>query len=123
MEGTGVVCLEALRTEENHNNRSNGRRCSGRDSNWGLPNTEHEYCRICGVVTHGNIILVFTTSRPPTSTPHNLMLNIYNSSSALKRNLRTLCNCSNGTRYSHSAYSLMLRTADVVIVYIILVLV
>ena len=41
------------------------------------------------------------------------MLNIYNSLSQLKRNLKTLCNCSNGTRYSHSNYGLMLWTADV----------
>ena len=41
------------------------------------------------------------------------MFNGYKRSSALKRNLETIGNCSNGTRHSHSTYSLMLRTADV----------
>jgi hypothetical protein len=119
VRGSGVVCLEGLdrRALEGLrkiiNKRSHDRRCPDRDSNRGLPNTEHECCRLRGVVTRENTFLLFITSKPQISTPHNLMLNIYKSSLAIKRNLQTLCTCSNGTRYSHSTYSLLLRTADV----------
>jgi hypothetical protein len=119
VEGIGVVCLEGLDRRalqgprKTINNRTHVRRSPGRDSNGGLPNTEHECCRLRGVVTCENTFLLFTTSRSRTSTPRNLMFNGYKSSSALKRNLKTLCNSSNGTRDSHSAYSLMLRTVDV----------
>ena len=122
LEGSGVVCLvvldwcvlEGLR--KTLKNRSHDRRCPGGDWNRGFPNTEHECCRFRGVVTRENTFLLFTTSRPRTSTLHNLVLNIYKKSSALKRNLKTISNCSNGTRDSHSVYSMMLRTAGVVIV-------
>ena len=67
---------------------------------WMLPNL-----RCC---TRENTFLLVTISKPRTSAPHNLMFSGYKSSSALKRNLKTICNCSNGTRDSHSAYSMML---------------
>jgi len=116
VEGNGVVCLEGLDQRaleglrKTMNNRTHVRRSPGRDSNGGLPNTEHECCRLRGVVTREITFLLFTTSRSRTATPLNLTFNGYKSSSALKRNLQTLCNSSNGTRDSHSAYSLMLRT-------------
>jgi hypothetical protein len=114
-----VVCLEeqdwcvleGLR--KTINNRSHYSRCPGRDSNLGLPNMQHECCRPLCVVTRKNTFLLLPTSRPRTSTPHNLMFNVYKSSSLLKRNLKTLCIYSNGTHGSHSSYSLMLRTAVV----------
>jgi hypothetical protein len=107
LEGLDWCVLEGLR--KTINNRSHDRRSSGRDSNRGLPNTEHECCRLRGVAT----FLLFATSRPRTATPHNLMFNIYKSSSALKRNLKTLCNSSDGSHGSHSAYSMTLPPADV----------
>jgi len=119
VEGSGEVCLEVLdwcvleELRKTINNSSHDRRCPGRDSNRGLPNKEHEFWRLRGFVSRGNTVLVFTTSRHRTSTTHNAMLNIYKSSSALKINLKTFYKCSNGTRYSHSTYSLVLRTADV----------
>jgi len=94
VEGSGV--LEGL--TKTINNSSHNRRCPGRDSNRELPNTEHECCRLRSFVSRGNTFLLFNTSRPRTSKPHNLMLNIFKSSSALKSNLKTLCNCSNGTQ-------------------------
>jgi hypothetical protein len=129
VEGSGVVCLEGQDwcvlegLRKTVNNRSHYSRCPGRDSNLGLPNTKQECCSLHGVVTRKNTFLLLTTSRPRTSTPHNLMFNSYKSYSALKRNFKTLCKCSNGTREFHSAFSLMLRTADVVTVYIIMPLV
>ena len=119
MEGSDVVCLEGLDRRALQGprkpikNRTHVRRSQGRDSNGGLPKTEHECCRLRGVVTRENTFLLFTTSRPRTSTPLNLMFNGYKSSSALERYLKTVCNSSNGTHDSHSTYNLMLRTADV----------
>jgi hypothetical protein len=95
MEGSGVVCLEGLDwfvlegLRKTINNRTHIRRCPGRDSKQGLPNTEHECCRLRGVVTCENTFLLFTTSRPRISAPHNLMFNGYKRPLALKRNLLT----------------------------------
>jgi len=91
VEVSGFVCLEGLDRRaieglrKTINNHSHDRRCPGGDSNRGLPNTEHECCRRRGVVTREKTFLIFTISRlsrPQASTPHNLMLNIYKSSSA-----------------------------------------
>jgi len=40
----------------------------------------------------------------------------------MKRNIKTICNCSNGTRDSHSAYSMMLRTAGVNMGFVLFVM-
>ena len=46
--GTRLVCTRG--SEKTLNNCNHDRRCPGRNSNRGLPNTEHECCRICAVV-------------------------------------------------------------------------
>jgi len=91
MDGSDVVCLEGLDRRalqglrKTMNKRKHVRRSPGRDSNGGLPKTEHECCRLRGVVTRQITFLLFTTSRSRTSTPLNLMFNGYKSSSAKKK--------------------------------------